>query len=65
MDPRLSRSEQPHLREIALDLPCAPCGRRTCPLGHHDCMRLVTVDDVGRSVLALLDAAGPAAARVA
>jgi heptosyltransferase-2 len=65
MDPRLSRSEQPHLREIALDLPCAPCGRRTCPLGHHDCMRLVTVDDVGRSVLALLDAAGPAAAHVA
>ena len=54
MDPRLSRSEEPRLVELRLDLPCSPCGRRTCPLGHHDCMRLLAVDDVGRSVLTLL-----------
>jgi heptosyltransferase-2 len=54
MDPRLSRSEEPRLVELRLDLPCSPCGKRTCPLVHHDCMRLLAVDDVGRSVLTLL-----------
>jgi len=54
MDPRLSRSEEPRLVELRLDLACSPCGKRTCPLDHHDCMRLLSVDDVGRSVLTLL-----------
>ena len=54
MDPRLSRSEEPRLVEMRLDLPCSPCGKRTCPLGHHDCMRLLSVDDVGRSLVATL-----------
>jgi heptosyltransferase II len=58
MDPRLSRSEQPHLIEMRLDLPCSPCGQRTCPLVHHDCMRLLAVDDVGRRMLDLLESAG-------
>ena len=59
MDPRLSRSEEPQLVELWLDLACSPCGRRTCPLVHHDCMRLLAVDDVGRSVLALLEENSP------
>lgn len=31
---------------VTKDLECAPCMKRTCPLEHHDCMRLVTADDV-------------------
>ena len=60
MDPRLSRSDQRHLVEMRLDLPCSPCGRRVCPLQHHDCMRLLTVDDVGSKMFQLLKDAGSA-----
>jgi heptosyltransferase-2 len=27
-------------------LPCVPCQRKVCPLGHHDCMRAIEVDEV-------------------
>jgi heptosyltransferase-2 len=42
--------------EIALQhpVPCGPCGRRSCPLGHHDCMRLLGVERVYQAVLAQL-----------
>jgi len=45
-------------RVVGADLPCRPCGRhghRACPLGHLDCMRLVTAEEVvaaGRELLA-------------
>jgi heptosyltransferase-2 len=28
------------------DLPCVPCQRKVCPLGHHRCMRDIQVDEV-------------------
>jgi heptosyltransferase II len=31
---------------VKKNLDCQPCMKRTCPLQHHDCMRLVTVADV-------------------
>jgi heptosyltransferase-2 len=51
MDPRLSRSDHPSLIEMRRDLPCSPCGQRTCPLQHHDCMRQLSVEDVGQAML--------------
>lgn len=44
-------------REICLHhaVPCGPCGKRTCPLKHHDCMRLLDVQRVYATVLEQLN----------
>ncbi|WP_456392323.1 glycosyltransferase family 9 protein [Nitratifractor sp.] len=34
---------------------CAPCMKRTCPLGHHECMKEISAADVLRAVDALND----------
>lgn len=39
-----------HYKIIRHDLPCSPCKKRECPLGHHDCMKYITVDKVATSV---------------
>ncbi len=31
---------------IQKDLPCVPCQRKVCPLGHHQCMKDIAVDEV-------------------
>ena len=35
-------------KELCLShpVPCGPCGKRVCPLLHHDCMRLLSVERV-------------------
>ncbi|HQR73596.1 MAG TPA: lipopolysaccharide heptosyltransferase II [Sulfurovum sp.] len=35
---------------VKKDLFCAPCMKRTCPLGHHECMKLITANDVLEAV---------------
>jgi heptosyltransferase-2 len=34
---------------IQIDVPCGPCHKKVCPLGHHDCMNLVTVEMVKKA----------------
>lgn len=31
---------------VRTEIECSPCLKRVCPLGHHNCMKRVTVDDV-------------------
>lgn len=47
---------------IQVDVPCGPCHKKTCPLEHHDCMTLVTVEMVTRACDTQLLAAGVTAA---
>ncbi|GAB4138899.1 MAG: lipopolysaccharide heptosyltransferase II [Planctomycetota bacterium] len=42
---------------IRKDLPCSPCQRKVCPLGHHRCMRDITVEEVVRAGESMLDRA--------
>jgi len=48
---------------VRRDLECSPCHRKECPLGHHDCMRGIEVEEVVAAADALLErAAGGARA---
>ena len=51
-------------REICLHhaVPCGPCGQRTCPLKHHECMRSLSVDRVYATVGAIESPANDRAA---
>jgi heptosyltransferase-2 len=40
---------------VALNLECAPCGQRECPLGHHHCMRNLSAGMVWEELHAILD----------
>jgi heptosyltransferase-2 len=54
IDPLCGRSDPRRCVEIRLDLPCSPCGRKVCPLGHQDCMRGIAPERVGQTVLGLV-----------
>jgi len=43
---------------VQVDVPCGPCHKKVCPLEHHDCMTLVTVDMVTQACGAELSALG-------
>jgi heptosyltransferase-2 len=35
---------------VKKNLECQPCMKRTCPLKHHNCMKMVVASDVLRAV---------------
>ncbi len=41
-------------RMVRRELECSPCFQRTCPLGHHRCMREIGPEEVAAEVIALL-----------
>ena len=57
-------SENPTQRaaNLMLDLDCIGCHKRTCPLGHHRCMRDLSVERVYEEVCRLLEIGESAAA---
>jgi len=55
IDARWSRNYQKQSIELTVPLECAPCGQHSCPLGHHRCMRDLTVDQVLRAVARTLE----------
>jgi heptosyltransferase II len=47
------------------DVPCGPCQQRVCPLGHHRCMKELSVDEVFAASLKALGLARVRPGRVA
>lgn len=48
--PAWSINYNPAETQLYLNLECSPCKQSRCPLGHHHCMRQITVDMVWRAV---------------
>lgn len=44
----------PLARVIREPIACSPCLKRECPLGHHNCMKLVPADRVAQAALELV-----------
>ena len=43
----------PASRFVSLGLPCSPCRKRVCPLGHFDCLQKLEAAEVARALASL------------
>ena len=56
-DPRWADNYHPREIQLRQELPCSPCAKKVCPLGHHRCMRELSVEHVYSAVERQLAAA--------
>jgi heptosyltransferase-2 len=42
------------VRILERQLPCRPCFKRECPLGHHDCLNLIAATDVADAIVEMI-----------
>ncbi len=54
-DYRRTGPRGPWNRTIHRNLDCSPCFARKCPFGHHDCMKLITPEEVAHETVKLLN----------
>jgi heptosyltransferase-2 len=54
-DPKATQTYYDRETCLTLSLDCQPCMKRTCPLGHHRCMKELSVEQVYRAVHAQLE----------
>ena len=52
--PDWTATNDPRERIVRVDIDCGPCQQRVCPLGHHECMKAVSVDMVVAAARELL-----------
>jgi heptosyltransferase-2 len=61
----MTRTHAAHETSVSLGLDCQPCMARSCPLGHHRCMRDLSVERVMAAVDGALNAKPQAAGNAA
>jgi len=49
-DQETSQWMNPEGKIVKREMDCAPCMKRTCPLEHHECMKLIEAEDVLKKI---------------